>query len=849
MTRIRFRRTTLILGLIIPLSVGLSLAVAQDKADEKGKDKKDDVYEELVVTGSRGKPRSITESMVPIDVISVEDFVAQGDTDVGNLLRTLVPSYNVNAQPISDAATVVRPANLRGLAPDHTLVLLNGKRRHRAAVIYWLGNGVSDGAQGPDISAIPSIALRQVEVLRDGASAQYGSDAIAGVMNFMLKDDREGARVEIKNGSYFDEGDGDATTISANVGLPLGETGFFNVSFEWGETDATSRSVQRDDAALLIAAGNTHVADPAQVWGSPQIEDDLKIWANFGVDMANGTRFYGHANHVSKKVTGGFYFRNPNTRGAVYSADGGETLLIGDLLDAADGVLDGSAGCPIVTITNGLPDQAALAQVFNDPNCFSFQEIFPGGFTPQFGGELVDMSILAGIRGATDGGIAWDISASYGSNEVDFFISNTVNASLGPATPTLFDPGLYKQEDINFNVDLVYAIGENANLATGVEFRDEQFTIGIGQPESFSIGPLADQGFSAASNGFPGFSDLAAGSWSRSNYALYADLEIDLTDDFNLGIAARYEDFDDFGTTMNSKIAAHYKINDRASLRGSLSNGFRAPTPGQSNAFNVSTQFDLTIMDLVNNGTIPSTSEVAQLRGGKALKPETSLNYSLGAVFALGRVDVTLDYFNIRLSDRLAVTQNFALTPEEVESLLAQGVTSAGNLANFRFFTNDFATETSGFDLVMTYGAEIGGGNTDFSVIFNNTQTDVTDFNPDTLGATRITQIEGGLPETRGNFTIVHSVGSWRVMGRYSSFSGWSDTEDGVSYGGDSAVDLEAGYTWNKKASFVIGAQNAFNNYPELNPGAQSGVGNKYSQYSPLGFNGGFLYGRISYNF
>ena len=318
-----------------------------EAAQEEAKAREVQISDEVVVIGSRAGGRTATESMVPVDVISAADFIDQGDTDVSNLLRTLAPSYNVNAQPISDAATVVRPANLRNLAPDHTLVLINGKRRHRAAVIYWLGNGVADGAQGPDISALPAIALRQVEVLRDGASAQYGSDAIAGVMNFLLKDSTEGGSIEIRTGQY-QAGDGSAMSVAGNIGLPWGENGFVNVSAEFGAADPTNRSVQRDDAAALIAAGNTAVRNPAQIWGSPEIEDDIKLWANFGYLIDGGQQFYGHANRVSKTVTGGFYFRNPNTRGAVFSPYGSDTLLIGDLLDAQDGVLDGSAGCPTV---------------------------------------------------------------------------------------------------------------------------------------------------------------------------------------------------------------------------------------------------------------------------------------------------------------------------------------------------------------------------------------------------------------------------------------------------------------------------------------------------------------------
>ena len=394
--------------------------------------------EQVVVVGSRAQPRSVTESPVPIDAIPFRDVMSQGASSLDFRLRTLVPSFNVATHPISGAASLVRPVSLRNLAHDHTLVLVDGKRRHRSAILVWFG-GVTDGTQGPDISSIPSIALRQVEVLRDGASAQYGSDAIAGVLNFLPKDAREGGSLELTTGTYR-AGDGDAYNVAGNVGLPLGNTGFANLSFEYGNADPTNRSVQRADAAALIAAGNTAVADPAQIWGDPTIEDDLKLFGNFGHAYANGLELYGHANYAGRTATQGFYYRNPNTRANIFSLDSGRTLLVGDALDARDGVRDGSAGCPTVRITDNRPDQGALAQVAADPNCFSFQEIAPGGFTPRFSGAITDLSAVAGVRRTSANGLTWDASAGYGSHEADFFLFNSVNASLGPATPRDFDP-------------------------------------------------------------------------------------------------------------------------------------------------------------------------------------------------------------------------------------------------------------------------------------------------------------------------------------------------------------------------------------------------------------------------
>ena len=828
-----------------PQQNGTSVQEEPAEPKESPEESQPRLTEEIVVVGTRAQPRTVTESVVPIDVISSRDIVSQGEPDVADQLRNVLPAYNVNPQPVGDAARIIRPATLRGLAPDHTLVLVNGKRRHRGAVITWLGNGVADGAQGPDISVIPSIALRQVEVLRDGASAQYGSDAIAGVLNFLLKDDSSGGSVEFRTGSFL-AGDGGTYTVSGNVGLPLGPGGFANLSVEYGNTGATSRSMQRSDAAHLISVGNTHVADPAQIWGSPAIDDDFKFWGNFG-RVFDQLQFYGHANYASRRVTGGFFFRNPNTRAAVFSADGGKTLLIGDRLDARDGILDGSAGCPRVPIDNGIPNRQALDRVFADPDCFSFQELFPGGFRPQFGGELTDASVVAGLRGQMSGGMVWDASFSLGSSAVDFFIFDTVNASLGPSTPSEFDPGLYRQQDLAFNLDLSYAASDRVHLAGGGEWREEDFKIGLGQNESWEIGPYAPQGFSAGSNGFPGFSPIAAGRWDRANYALYGDLELrGRSGKWTVGAAARIEDYEDFGATLNGKLAGRYRLTPSWALRGSVSSGFRAPTPGQQNAFNVSTRYDLQLRDLVNDGTIPSTSRAAQLRGGRLLEPERSINTSLGAVADRGPLRLTVDYFRIDLSNRLALTQLFALSPEEVDTLISEGITSARNLQNFRFFTNDFETRTQGIDLVATVTPVSLGGATTFGFLFNHTDTEVAEFNPGVLDSHRIRQLQEAIPGTRWNVSAQHDLGRWRLLARLNYYGDWYDSRDVRVYNGDYIFDLHATRSIGESFNLTVGARNVFDNQPEENPNA-SAVGNRYSPYTPFNYNGAFYYVRIAY--
>ena len=851
-----FKPLVLALGFAVLLMLSDSLvALAQDSQDsEEDMESGAPVIEleEQVVIGSRAQPRSVIDSAVPVDTIRGDDLAKQGVTDLQDMFRNLVPSYNVNIQPISDAGTVVRPANLRGLAPDHTLVLVNNKRRHRAAVIHWLGNGLADGAQGPDLSAIPAIALRQVEILRDGAAAQYGSDAIAGVMNFQLKDSHEGGSIEFKPGIY-QYGDGRSYAVAGNIGLGSEET-WANLSLEYGGSDPTIRSVQRDDAIDLEGAGNINVRNPAQIWGQPITEGDLKFFANYGSVLTDNIDFYGHANYASKRVDGGFYFRNPNTRSGVFSTDGGETLLVGNLAGGE---------YPNIPITDNQPDPEELAKVFADPNLFTFQEMFPGGFTPRFGADAVDSSVLIGLKGTAlesmlTSGLGWDLSAYFGRHHADFFIYNTVNASLGPDTPTDFNPGDYIQTDYNLNFDVTHELSDMLFLASGLEYRNEGFEVVEGQRESYQIGPLAGQGFSAASNGFSGFGQLTAGEWNRANVAAYLESEIRPHKHWLVGVAVRGEDFEDFGQTFNYKVATNVGVtdfledagmigNDEMVLkfRGSYSTGFRAPTPGQQNTFNVTTEFNFDKDDLVNNGTIPSTNKAAALVGGKALEPETSTNFTSGFTFEVRDINLTIDLFDIRMQDRLALSQDFALTEEQKVELLKAGVTSAANLQEFRFFTNDFDTTTQGVDVVLTVPVPNG----DVIAVYNRTETTVTDFNPVTLDDLRIKELEENLPKQRGSLTVTQSITSqWSVLGRGSYYGDWYDSEDDETYTGKVLYDLETSYLASSGIIITLGVQNLLNTYPDENP-KSGNIGNQYGQFSPFGFNGAFWYSKFGYSF
>ena len=552
------------------------------------------VTEQIVVIGSRTEGRAVLESAVPVDIVSAEDFTEQGDPDLVNQLRNTVPSFNVSANPISDAGTIVRPASLRNLAPDHTLLLVNGKRRHRAAIIHWISVGPTDGAQGPDLAVIPSIALRQAEVLRDGASAQYGSDAIAGVMNFVLKDASSGGSMQVTAGGYG-AGDGENVTFAGNVGLPLGEGGFANLSIEYGNTDPTDRAIQRYDAQQLIANGNTHVRSPtAQVWGSPRIDDDVKFWGNFGKFVGGTTQFYAHTNYASKRVDGGFYFRNPHTRSAVYSGDGGNTLLVGDVLDAQDGILDGSAGCPTVRVSDGaVLDPGNFAEVKRNPNCFTFHQPFagapdgkPGGFTPQFGGDMIDSSPrrrpsrhLCRRRGLgrehgrrlKRGGL---LHLQHGQRFHGTRVSNLLRSRQVHAAGDQFQLRSFLRR-----VRQCPTLPPERNGGT------RKFTIGQGDPASYTIGPYAAQGFSfRVETDFNGFGPIAAGRVETAATTRCTETSRSAgppDSPYTLAGALRGERFADFGSTLNYKIAARVEATEGFAVRGSASSGFRAPTPGQ----------------------------------------------------------------------------------------------------------------------------------------------------------------------------------------------------------------------------------------------------------------------------
>ena len=818
--------------------------------------------DELKVIGSRVAGRSAQDSVVPVDIIRGEDLQTYGIRDMDSLLSASVPSYNVNQQPISDAGTLIRPANLRGLPSDSTLVLVNGKRRHRASVIPEFG-GISNGSHGADISAIPAIALERVEVLRDGAAAQYGSDAIAGILNFRLREDREGLTVQTGYGQNY-HGDGDKVNVAANLGLPLTDNGFANFSFEFTNADETSRSAQRADARGLIEAGNEHVRRPAtQIWGAPEVRYDYKFFGNLGLDLEGlNSRVYAFGNYAERKVEGGFFFRNPNTRGGIF--DAGENLLVADLSDDRQ-------GCPPIAKNPAADYTAALAGL--PDHCFAFNERFPGGFTPRYGGVVEDWSITFGLRGEVEStsallnGWFYDASASFGHNSVNFFMHNTINpqlAAMRTNIPTSYKPGGYREFDKTFNLDISrpFDVGlfySALNFAFGLEYREEEFEIKAGDKNSWYVdnspGGLAAQGFGIGSNGFQGFGPEIAGTFNRGSYAGYLDLEAELIKNLTVGLAGRYEAYEGIADTLDGKVSARWQFLEAIALRGSVSSGFRAPTVGQTNYRKTSTSLEGN--RLVDNAILPPDHPAAVRKGGKQLEPEKSVNYSVGTVFSLGDLDVTVDYYRIKVQGRLALTSNLKLTQMDIDALLAQGVTDARSFSGVNFFTNDFDTTTQGVDVVATYPLHTFAGHTLLTFVGNWTDTQVDSFNPNIINSRRRRQYEDALPEFRFSLTADHTWGPWRFLTRVHYYDPFFEdiVEAGLtSINGERwLTDMELSYTFRdlpfmQMATFAFGAENVFDQYPRKSRWAPV-LGNKYPPNSPYGFNGGFYYLRASFEF
>jgi len=862
-----------------PLAVGafaLSAGIASSASAEE--------LEEVVVTGSRAKPRTVEDSPIPVDVFSQAELEEVGYTDSNEVIKTLVPSFSIGRQPISDGATFIRPAALRDLPTDKTLVLVNNKRRHRAALVTIGGSGT----QGPDIATIPMSAIKNIEVLRDGAGAIYGTDAIAGTINFILKDNSEGGSLSVDMGEYS-EGDGTSVTIRGNIGLPLGDSGFLSISGEAYEADPTYRGEQycqswfaipgcdgqNGSYASFVANGRAdRVAasqeasfvnnfanasletqdDIVQPWGRPN-EKRSGIFYNAAVPVSNG-EIYSFGNYTTSEADGGFFYRYP---------------------------FNG-------TIEN-LRSQ--------DGSVYSPLELFPGGFTPRFFGEVTDVSVVGGWKGDLSSDMSLDISARYGSNEIDYTLANTINPSLGDtSTQTKFRNGDLTNTEFQLQADFAYALSDAATLAFGLSYIDEEYEIGGGEPASYEAGPYSQQDpwefcnddgtatdagaaviangssldcadgsdpvyrvVGVGSNGFPGYSPAFSETYSRKSYALYGELSGDLSDEFSYQAALRYEDYDDFDSEVIGKVAGIYKISDQVAIRGSFGTGFRAPTPGQQGTTNVSTRLPNGFP--VATGLFPAGGPIAQALGATPLEPEKSTQYTVGLVLSGERASITVDAYVINLDDRFnsVSTQDVSTDPDSgaafanYQALEAAGVAGANSIGGVFWFTNAFDTSSSGVDVVATmpFDFDNSSGKLTASLNYNKTEfeSEVTQFfsNEDKFDFVNNT------PNTRWIVTYNHYMGDLSLMGRLSYF-GESDNQNGSGANPDFQVwdavtflDVEAAYQVTEQIKVMVGGRNVTDEYPDKDELGDDCCGRLYDSGSTVDWQGAYYYGRVTFDF
>ncbi len=798
--------------------------VAQENTDSRvtvlaQADDEDNVLEEVLITGTRTQGRIASDSPVPIDSFNIEDLAAQAHGDMTETIKNLVPSYS--ATPLTgDGSSFVRSTSLRGLPPDEVLVLVNSKRRHRSALIQQFGAAMSSGSHAVDIGHIPSIALKNVEVLRDGAAAQYGSDAIAGVLNFILNDADSGGSMEAQYGQFY-EGE-NTYRIAGNLGFKLGNSGFANLSFEWVDNEQLHRGFQHPTAAALIAAGVQNVGTDspysgdtfAQTWGRPQNDGIRTVW-NIGYEMDNGAEFYMFGNYSETYGNYRFFYRNPT-----------------------------NSSLQVMPINPTDPSQGN----------FCWCDSLTGGYTPWFTGEQEDLSNVVGLRGEMADGTLYDVSLSFGSNFIDYTLWNSLNPSFGPESPRNFNTGDLVEEDYAVNVDFSRAVSDTTNLAWGFEAREETYIIRAGDRFSrepgpytfvnFLVNPETGSNYSAppiGANGRSGFTTDAAGSFGRSNFAAYVDVEWDISDETLIQVAARIENFEDFGATTDGKIAVRHNFSDNFTFRAAASTGFRAPTPGQSNVTSIVTTFDGLTGLQEQQGTVRPTDPLAISLGGKALEPEESNSVSIG--FTASPNDdwtITFDIYDVDVDDRIAKTQDIPIDNPLFTRL--------------SFYTNALQTETQGFDLVALYEREWdSGSNTDFSFAWNHNKTRVTGQNQvngvNPVSGGNIFNIENNLPEYRVSMTARHYSGKFTTTVRANYYGDTIDERNNREpVNSATFFDFSVAYQVNDNYALTLGANNVFDEFPNTIT-TRLGNGLAYPRRTPMGYDGGMWYLRGLYSF
>lgn len=824
---------------------------------------------EIIVTGLRGQPRSVTDSPVPVDVFSEDTISRTAQTDTVEVLQTLVPSYQVSRSANTTSNSFIRSPQLRGLSADKTLLLLNGRRRHKSGSV-----GVSGvGSQAADAAVIPAIALKSVEVLRDGAAAQYGSDAIAGVINFSLKDASEGGSINVQAGQFY-EGDGESVQVAANLGLPLTDSGFINMSAQLNDDNPTVRArtftssswdpfeAYETDPAFrdAVDAAGLDLNEPLEKRGKPE-ERAARFIVNAGIDLSDDTSVYAFGNYSKSKGTAVATYRVPG---------GGHNVM-----DNPIRLEDGSE--------------------------WRFKDIYPLGLMPTFSGEVTDWSGTAGWRTERnfDNGhmLSADLSARYGWDEILYSISDTVNPSMGPDSQLDFRASNYISDEMALNADFVYeiplaALAGPLTFNFGGEFRREGFEIGAAELAAYSGGPWAaadpfgfctneadfgdrslegdaptGQGIDCTnpddpvynilqpgSNGITGLSPDVAGKYNTDSKSLYGEVTADITDAFFVDFATRYENYEAFGDKIVWKAATRFYATDWFAIRGSIGTGFRAPTAGQLNM----TQASINTVGGVpqNVGLYPASHPVAQFLGAEELGPEQSDNYSIGFTLTPAEgLSLTVDAYRIELSDQIYATSLIQVTPEIEQAMTDAGIEGAGSIDRINFFQNAFDSRTQGIDVVASYRAYVLGDQpTNISAAFNINDYKVKQVNIGTVTFNDVDlyNFENNDPRWRANLTAQHDFGPVALMVRSNFFGPWSrqtlragnaiqeyDTE--VLFDVELSAPLGDGYT------VTLGARNLFDNYPDVNV-IDDTNGRTYFD-GPMSWQGGYYYARLGFEF
>ncbi|MGN6691811.1 MAG: TonB-dependent receptor plug domain-containing protein [Sphingopyxis sp.] len=793
------------------------MASAQTAAPEEDSAKSSDGGSDIVVIGTRRKDRSITDSAVAIDVISPEQISTTGYTDVNDALRTLVPAFNAQRLQGNDGSSFVRPITLRGSPADHVLLLLNGKRRHRASIVQiGTGHASTSGSQGQDFNVIPPIALSSVEVLRDGASAQYGSDAIAGVINMELKKARSGGSIIGQVGEYYESG-GRTYDIQGHIAVPMGDNAYFNLAAQYtDQAKAYAKKASHAGAVALRAAGVQGVPEHPEGNLDPRYMAFKAVW-NAGFELGDELELYSFGNYMTGKSSVTFGLRQPFAAGGLNGHN---------------------------TYANSAFDLSPA-----HPQQFNLAAIYPGGFTPEFAGDLEDFSALVGLRDEV-GRLKWDLSARYGTNTVDYTITGTINASMGVNSPTSFKPGSLTQRELQFDGEISYELTDNILAFAGASYRKETYVIGQGDEASYLTGPLQD--LPAGSNGFQGFSPEFAGSFDSKSYAVFGEVDADITPWWNLSVAARYEDYDQFGDNFSYKAATRFELSDAFALRGSVSTGFRAPAAGQVFGTSLTSQLD-GLGGFILDAVLVPGSPAARVFGSEALKPETSFNMSAGIVFTgLDGFLTTLDFYQIDVDDRLLLTPSRDTTAAERAALAAIGFPNGADIEQVRYFQNEMNTRVRGFDLVSTYRhGWSDNASTDFSLAVNYNEQHLRGAPPVGFSPAIVTEFERGTPRWRGNFSATTKVGDFGFMARATHFGAWRRL-DGAGFLPRKAVTLfDAELTWSgiEGVDLSVGARNLFNIFPPGRGPARARAGLIYDNHSVFGVAGGFYYLNAKYKF